>query len=160
VISFRRAGFTLLEICLALLIVAMLLLLAVPGIAGLLAEQRLKQSFERFDKLVAMAKHQSVMEQRAYVMAWDRRAITLAPVDPNAPSANGTAVARLDIEQNESFELRRLAALSKDAPARWIFWSNGICEPAQVAFQGKAGNWLVSYDPLTARGVFLQSEVP
>lgn len=159
-ISHRRAGFTLLEICLALAIGVMIIVLAVPSIAGLLAEQRLEKSFERLDRLAALARQRSVTEQRAYVLAWDREGITAAPAERVESDAADAAVERLVFAEKETYELRRPAALLKKAPSTWLFWRNGTCEPAQIAFRGAAGSWLVNYDPLTARGTFLQSEVP
>ena len=155
-----RTGFTLLEICLALLIAAMLIALAVPGIAGVLAEQRLKESFERFDSLVAIAKRRSVTEQRTYAIVWSKKGITLQPAEGKKSTDDDDEPASLTVDRNESFQLYRPAALSKDAANEWVFWSNGICEPAQIAYQGKTGSWLVNYDPLTAHGVFVKSEVP
>ena len=156
----RRAGFTLLEICLALAIGVMIILLAVPSISGLLAEQRLKESFERFDQLVAAAKLKSVTEQRTYALAWDRKGIALRALGTHESGSDEGAENRLVFEKDESFEFLRPAALLKDAPSEWVFWRNGTCEPAQISFHGKAGSWLVNYDPLTARGTFLNSAVP
>lgn len=156
----RRAGFTLLEICLALAIGVMIILLAVPSISGLLAEQRLKQSFERFDQMAAAAKVKSVTEQRTYALAWDRKGISLKALGTRESASEEDAGSRLVFEKDESFDLLRPAALLKDAPSEWVFWHNGTCEPAQISFHGKAGSWLVSYDPLTARGTFLNSAVP
>jgi len=160
VISFRHAGFTLLEICLALVIAAMLVAVATPSIAGMLAERRLKQSFERFDAMVTEARRKSMTEQRAYAMSWMKDGITLSALDsPASPDAESEAK-RFEFEKDESFRLRRPAALRPDAPSEWVFWPSGVCEPAQIAFQGKAGTWLVRYDPLTTRGTFLESSLP
>lgn len=152
--SFRHAGFTLLEICLALMIAALLIALATPSIAGLLAEQRLKESFECFDSMVTEARRKSITEQRSYALVWMKDGIALAP------AGQSTAADTLAFAKDESFQLRRLAALSPKAPAEWIFWPSGICEPAQIAFQGKAGTWLVQYDALTTRGTFVESSLP
>ncbi len=138
----------------------MLILLAVPSISGLLAEQRLKQSFERLDQLVAAAKLKSVTEQRTYALAWDRKGISVKALGTGESGDENDAGSRLVFAKDESFALHRTATLLKDAPTVWVFWQNGTCEPAQVAFQGKAGSWLVSYDPLTVRGTFLNSAVP
>lgn len=155
----RNAGFTLLEICLALLIGLMIIVLAVPSVAGLLAEQRLKQSFERFDRLVSQARLRSAAEQRAYVLAWDRTGIALLPAERLGKSESAGAEARLDFEEKAEFQLRRTAALTRNPAAEWTFWGNGTCEPAEVSFQSDAGSWLVRYDALTGRGTFLKSDV-
>lgn len=158
--SFRHTGFTLLEICIALIIAAMLVALATPSIASLLAERRLKQSFERFDTMVTEARRLSITERRAYTLVWMKDGIALTPAGEAAGPAAGGGAAHFEFARDESFRLRRPAALSPDAFAEWTFWPSGICEPAQIAFQGRAGKWLVQYDPLTTRGTFLESSVP
>jgi len=159
----RKNGFTLLEICLALMIGLLLITLAVPSVMGVLAEQRLKRSFEVFDVFVQSAKLKSVHERRDYVMAWDEKGITLKP----AGEAQGTAGRNIDedvkaeqftFEKGQIYALERPAALSAHPANEWIFWKSGICEPAQIVFQGNGGKWTVRYDPLTARGLFLDSE--
>jgi Tfp pilus assembly protein FimT len=155
----RHAGFTLLEICLALAIGVMIIVLSVPSISGLLAEQRLKRSFERLDALVAAARVRSASEQRAYALVWDREGITLVTRELEEAGAAPEPSDRLVFEDEESFHLRRPAALTKNPPQEWVFWNNGICEPAEVAYEGPAGSWLVQYDALTARGTFLQSDI-
>jgi len=151
--SFRRDAFTLLEICLALLIGLTLVLLAVPSVGGLLAEQRLKQSFERFDRLVGEAKRRSVNEQRVWRIVWDREEITLGTAERDAAPGE-----RLVRAKDETFRIERPAALQKNAPPEWVFWPNGTCEPALISFAGPAGTWQARYDPLTTRGVFLHSD--
>ena len=59
------------------MIAALLITLAVPSIAGMLAERRLKQSFERFDAMVTEARRKSITEQRAYALAWMKDGIAL-----------------------------------------------------------------------------------
>lgn len=157
----RSPGFTLLEICLALAIGVMIIALSVPSIAGLLAEQRLKRSFERFDLLVSEARVRSVSEQRAYALVWDRKEIVLVPRGREAAHPPTEEEAQsLVFEDKERFQLRRSAALTKNPPDEWIFWRNGTCEPVEISFEGAAGSWVVKYDPLTARGTFLRSDIP
>lgn len=153
--AFRRAGFTLLEICLALAIGLLIIMLSVPGIAGLLAEQRLKKSFERFSQLVTTAHLRSVTEQRTYRLVWEKRGISVVV----AEDVTRASVERLIFGEGEDFQLRRTASLVRNPPNEWTFWRNGTCEPAQVAFQGAAGSWLVEYDPLLARATFVKSDV-
>jgi hypothetical protein len=86
--------------------------------------------------------------------------ITLAPAGKAASPATEGSATHFEFAKDEFFDLRRPAALSPGAFAEWTFWPSGVCEPAQIAFQGKAGKWLVQYDPLTTRGTFLESSVP
>ncbi len=156
----RRSGFTLLEICLALAIGLMIIALAVPSIAGLLAEQRLKKSFERFDQMVGTARVRSVTGQQSHVLVWDKKGISLLLNERATEGAEETTEERLTFAKGESYEIRRPAALAKDAPGEWTFWRNGLCEPAVITYQGSAGSWVVNYDALTGRGTFISSDVP
>lgn len=156
----RRSGFTLLEICLALAIGLMIIALAVPSIAGLIAEQRLKKSFERFDQMVGTARVRSVTGQRSHVLVWDKKGISLLLNENATDGAGESTEERLAFARDESYEIRRPATLVKDAPGEWVFWRNGICEPAVVSYTGPAGTWVVNYDALTGRGTFVSSDVP
>jgi hypothetical protein len=57
---------------------------------------------------------------------------------------------KIKIAKNESFRISFPAALI-DAPAEWIFWPSGNCEPATVSYQGRDGKWTANYSALTAR---------
>ena len=152
----RRAGFTLIEICLALLIGMCLMALAVPSISGMLREQRLRRSFEAFDGFVRTAQLKSITERRAYVMVWTDSGIELVPVERT--ETEPAEPERFTFEQDQVFNIERPAALTKKPVAEWIFWKSGTCEPAVISFSGPAGKWVVNYNPLTARGVFVESD--
>ena len=53
--SRNRAAFTLLELMLAISITIVVLLVAVPSVRGYVAEQRLRETFEKFDALARKA---------------------------------------------------------------------------------------------------------
>ena len=154
----RRGGFTLLEICLAVMIALMLVAIAVPSIQDLFAEQRLKKSFERFDEFVRKIHFRAVNERRAFAMIWDGAGIL---VQPDEPTEEGSE------QEAERFEftdgpiaLERPVALVKNPPVEWLFWRSGTCEPAVLHYKGDAGTWPVRYDPLTVRGTFLDQSTP
>jgi Tfp pilus assembly protein FimT len=151
-------AFTLLEICLALMIGLLLVTLAVPAISGVLAEQRLKESFGRFDHLAAEAKRRSVEEQRAWHLVWDKNAIVLLPLGQGDGKGQAATVEKLATGRDESFELQRPAVLQTKAPPEWVFWPNGTCEPAVIAYSGHAGTWEARYNALTGHGIFTSSE--
>lgn len=156
----RREGFTLLEICLALAIGLMLILLAVPSISGLLAEQRLEKSSDDLQRLVGRARFMSVREQQAYALIWERDSIRLAALEKTGVAeSDSTSLDRLAFAEGETYKLKRPAAFEKDPAPVWTFWPSGLCEPALVTYEGSAGQWEARYDALTARGVFLSSEV-
>lgn len=153
----RRDGFTLLEVCLVVVIALLLFGLAIPSIQGLFAEQKLKKTFEDFDDFVRQVQTRSVTERRAFVMIWDGDGITVQADEPTDEDA--LADGDYFAFSGGAIGLERPAALQKDAPVEWLFWRSGTCEPAIVHYEGDAGSWSVSYDPLTVRGTFIDQVI-
>jgi type II secretory pathway pseudopilin PulG len=146
----RRAGFTLIEIAIAVFILMVLLLLAIPSVTGVLANRRLQRSLDAMNKIVRMAQEHSVQEHRPYLIEWEKNSVILRPEtsaenDPEAPTA------ALALDKGHAYVLWLPAALEKDPLPQWIFWPSGACEPANVRFKGPDGTWEVNYSPLTAR---------
>ena len=146
----RRAAFTLLEICLTLIIGMMLIMLAVPSVAGMLADQRLHETWDRFERMANTARLRSIQEQKTYRLVWEKHRITL--------KADKGELDALTMTDDESYELARTNALLDPAPEEWTFWPNGTCEPAIVRYHGRSGRWQVRFDALNPRGTFQQSE--
>ena len=155
----RRAGFTLLEICIALFIAMLVITMAVPSVMAMLAEQRLKASFDTFDGWVRKAREKSIAERRTYALVWAEDGIALVPAEGRDTDEPDAEPERLVFAKGETFTLERPSALMKEPPGEWVFWRSGLCEEALVSFKGGAGSWRVHYDPLTARGTFTDSEV-
>jgi type II secretory pathway pseudopilin PulG len=146
----RRAGFTLIEIAIAVFILMLLLLLAIPSVSGVLANRRLQRSLDAMNRIVRLAQEHSVQERRPYLIEWQRQSVILRPEsiaegDPDTPTA------ALVLDKGHSYVLRLSAALEKKPLAQWIFWPSGACEPANVQFKGADGSWEVNYSPLAAR---------
>ena len=155
----RRAGFTLLEICLAVAICLLLVLIAVPSVRGVMAEQRLHATFEAFDGLVRKAQARSMDERRTYVLAWKKEAIELIPEETKEGETAPPQTERLSLGNGEDYAIERPAALAKNPEPVWTFWRSGVCEPAIVSYKGPLGTLTVRYDALTAHGTFLNEEV-
>ncbi len=154
----HRDGFTLLEVCLAVMIGLLLLGLAVPLISGLTSQSKLTATLERFDEFVRQAQFLSVSERRAFVMIWDEAGIAIEPDSPLADD-RGKDWPRLDFENGESIEIERTAALDEKPPMEWPFWRSGTCEPVVASYSGPAGSWIAKYDPLTVRATILEENV-
>src|SRR3954468_14485229 len=144
----RRSGFTLIEIAISVAIMLMLLLLAVPSVSGVLADRRLRHSLDEFNKLVQQAQERSVLEHRAYLIAWDRDKVFL---EPESPAKDEGPIAVYNLVRGEAIQLNLTAGLMKEMPAEWIFWPSGNCEPATIAYKSVNGSWTANYSPLTAR---------
>ncbi len=146
----RVRGFTLLEIVLAVAILMVLLLLAVPSLDGVLSDRHLRRSLDSFNALVRQAQERSVNEHRAYLIVWGEKGVFLRP-EGFAKGEEETTTANLELRKGDVFKLSLPAALVKDPPSEWIFWPSGTCEPAVVQFTGKDGTWTANYAGLTAR---------
>ena len=146
----RRRGFTLLELAIAVVLLVLLMMLAVPSMSGVMADRRLRRSLDGFNAIVREAQQRSIAERRPYLVAWRDGRIEVRP-EGLMKGEDPAPASVLKIAKNESFRISFPAALVDDAPAEWIFWASGNCEPAVVKYQGRDGQWTASYSALTAR---------
>ena len=146
----RFRAFTLVELALAIFILMLILMLAVPSLTGVVASRRLKQSLDQFNVLVHQAQERSVTERRPYLIVWSKSGVFLRP-EAFAEGEEANAVAEFRLSRGTMLKLELPAALTADHPWEWIFWPSGTCEPATVQFRGPAGAWTANYSPLTAQ---------
>lgn len=146
----RSRGFTLIEIVIAVFIMLLLLMLAVPSLTGVLADKRLRRTLDAFNDLVRQAQERSVADHRSYLIVLSGKGVSLRP-EAFAKDEEEKTTADLWLGRGETLKISLPAALMKKPPAEWIFWSSGICEPAVVEFTGRDGTWKATYSALTAR---------
>jgi type II secretory pathway pseudopilin PulG len=146
----NRQAFTLIEIAIAVFILLMLLLLAVPSLNGVLANRRLQRSLDAMNSLVRTAQERSVADRRPYLILWDKDRLVLR-TEAVEKGEDPSPTAILDLHKGDAFLLKLPAALTDDPPAEWIFWPSGTCEPAIVSYKGVDGSWTAYYSSLTAR---------
>jgi len=146
----RRDGFTLVELAIAVVLIVLLMMLALPSMSGVMADRRLRRSLDNFNAIVREAQERSLAERRSYLIVWYDGKIGLRP-EGLLKDEQPEPVLRLKPGKNESFKISFPAALVDDAPPEWIFWPSGNCEPARVTYRGKDGTWTANYSPLTAR---------
>ena len=154
----RRQGFTLLELCLAVMIGLLLMSIGVPSVTGMLREQRLRATFEEFDDFVRGAQSKAIKERRMVVMVWDKEGISLDSPEVSADEAN-PAAERFAFVEGATWNLQRPAALVKNPVWEWPFWRSGACEPVTVSYESPAGTWSAEYNGLTGRGKVVAMEV-
>ena len=152
-------GFTLIEICLAVVIGLLVVTLMVPSVSGLFAEQKLNQSLEAFDRFVRSAQMRTVAERRDYVIFFEEEAIVLEPVEDLDEEDATAEREQFPLPEEGDIVLERPLALQKNPPMEWPFWKSGTCEAVIVSYRGPAGSWRVRYDPLTVRATVLEKEV-
>lgn len=144
-----RAGFTLIEISISVFILLLLIMVAVPSLSGVMADRRLRRSLDDLNRLVQQAQERSISEHRSYLIVWGKDALALLPEAATKDEEKNALIYKL--RRGDAFQLALPAALEKDPPAQWIFWSSGACEPAVITFKGVDGSWVANYSPLTAR---------
>jgi type II secretory pathway pseudopilin PulG len=139
----------LIELIIAVAILAVVLLMAVPSLEGVLADRRLRVSLDGFNNLVHQAQERSVNEHRPYLIVWGDNEVFVQP-ESFGKDEEKQAAAALPLEKGSALTLNLPAALNGKPGGEWIFWPTGTCEPAVVEFSGRAGTWTASYSPLTA----------
>ena len=144
-------AFTLIEIIIAVAILTVILLMAVPSLEGVFADRKLRASLDGFNKLVREAQERSVSEHRAYLIVWGEKDVIVQP-EAFAKGEEKKAVATFALERGSALTLTLPAALTAKPAGEWIFWPTGTCEPAIVQFEGRAGTWTANYSPLTGYG--------
>ena len=147
----RSQAFTLVEIIIAVAILVVVLLMAIPSLSGVIADRKLRVSLDGFNELVRIAQERSVAEHRAYLIVWRGKDVSVEP-EVFAKDEDKKAVATFSLEHGSVLTLTLPAALTSKPPGEWIFWPTGTCEPAVVRFEGRSGTWTSNYSPLTGHG--------
>ena len=147
-------GFTLLEICLVLMIAFVILAVAIPSLSSALSSSRSKSSFSEFDDMVQDAHGRAIAERRAYVLIWSPKKVVMRPDEP-ANKAEADGLRQIEIAKDDVLNLFLPASLAlkqgKLTVAIWTFWPNGACEPAPIEYKGKLGKWSATYNPFTVQ---------
>ena len=146
----RRPGFTLLELGIAVVILVLLMMLAVPSMSGVIADKRLRKSLDGFNAVVRQAQQRSMTERRPYLVIVADGKVGLR-AEGLFRSESPEPEMKLKLGKNESLSIVFPAALYENVPPEWIFWPSGNCEPAVVTYRGRDGSWKANYSALTAR---------
>ena len=146
----RRPGFTLLELGIAVVILVLLMMLAVPSMSGVLADRRLHKSLDGFNAVVREAQERSIAERRPYLVILSDGKVGLR-AEGLLRGESPEPEVKLRLRGNESLSISFPAALFEKVPPEWVFWPSGNCEPAVVTYRGRDGNWKANYSALTAR---------
>jgi prepilin-type N-terminal cleavage/methylation domain-containing protein len=154
----RRAGFTLLELCLAVAIGLMLLLIAVPSVRGVLQQRRLRAGLDAFDAFVTKAQVRAVNERRTMALVWQADEIALVPMDKIGDEPD-QAPEIFPISKDEEWIVERPAAMGDKPPPVWTFWRSGACEPVIITYKGPVGSWKMQFDALTCHRTVLEEDL-
>jgi type II secretory pathway pseudopilin PulG len=145
----RERGFTILEVCVVLFIVAVIFIVAVPPAAHLLDEEKLQGPIRELQTFARTARRNAIMEDRTYEVLLLNDSYLLRPVDNGKDS--GRRPITYDLPADVTFAIKRLGdrEFLKQTDASWLFSPNGLCEPMKFLFQ-RNGDWVrFRVDPLT-----------
>jgi type II secretory pathway pseudopilin PulG len=146
----RTAGFTLLEICFVLFIVAVLFAVAAPPVAKQFQEEQIRKPVRQLQTFAKTARRLAMEQNRAYVILLLNNGFLLEPLEKKDTDAQSL---RYDLPNHVTFEIQRPSdrSLERIADARWLFTPNGLCEPITFFFQ-RDQDWVrFRIDALTAR---------
>jgi prepilin-type N-terminal cleavage/methylation domain-containing protein len=146
----RTPGFTMLEVCVVLFIIAVLFVVTIPVASRLLDEEKLQGPIRELQTFARTARREAMMEDHSYEVLLLNDSYVLRPVaDAKNPEKKPITYG---LPADVTFAIKRLGdrEFKKQADARWIFSSNGLCEPITFLFQ-RGSDWVrCRADPLTA----------
>jgi prepilin-type N-terminal cleavage/methylation domain-containing protein len=156
----NASGFTLLEVCFVLFIVAVLFAVAAPPTARLFQEEQLRRPVRELQSFAKEARRSAIAENRSYQLLLLNSGYVLQPSDRKAESERPDE--NYQLASDVSFAIKRLndSDFKGSADARWIFLPNGLCEPITFLFQRGQGWIKFRIDPLTARIENEESYIP
>lgn len=131
----RAAGFTLLEIIVAMSLTVLIIGIAIPNVSGVIAEDKLRRAAAVIETTARQNMLQALNSQQTVRMEL-------------AAGAFGTSD-----EFAGMLWVRRFGESAFRKAKRgevWEFSPSGICEPIEVRISGPAGQIEMGFDPLTA----------
>ena len=156
----KASGFTLLEVCFVLFIVAVLFAVAAPPTARLFQEEQLRRPVRELQSMAKEARRLAIAEGRSYQLLLLNEGFVLQPGDRKAESERPDV--NYQLPADVTFAIKRMSDtdFKGTADARWIFQPNGLCEPITFLFQRGQGWIKFRIDPLTARIQDQESYLP
>jgi type II secretory pathway pseudopilin PulG len=142
-------GFTILEVCVVLFIIAVMFAVAVPTASHLLDEEKLQRPIRELQTFARTARRDAMMENRPYVVLLLNDSYLLRPADVSATPNRKPLTYGLPV--GVTFAIKRVGdrEFAKQTDASWFFSPNGLCEPIRFLFQ-RNGDWVrFRVDPLT-----------
>jgi prepilin-type N-terminal cleavage/methylation domain-containing protein len=157
-----RAGFTIIELMVAVMVGLMMLGLAVPSVRGVLEEQRLREKLASFEEMVRRSAALASKSKKEVRLIWFKdglRALTdwdqlqqAGPAGAEGPrweqSSGGEEPVFFAVGEDESLSLSRLAARNANPLSEWSFWPSGIREPVEIYYEGPLGKWGLRFSAL------------
>lgn len=136
-------GHTLLEVLLALGVIAILLGITVPYLAGSFRQTPGEEATSTLEKTVLAVRHAAMEKGEARKLSLLKSGV--------APDLD--AIPEMSLPPGWKLEVRRMTESKFRAPEKnesWEFNGAGICEPISLRLSGDKETITLSFDPLTA----------
>ncbi len=155
----RRAaarGFTLLEMCIVLFLIALLAAAAMPALNSAFNERALRNDSHAFSMLVRTAMIRSSEDQRPYTLSLNGQELSLGPAAVTDEEAAATSDIPTPPTQTE--ELANVLKLPDATKAHawdavpaltWTFEPNGLCPLGRLRFERGASYIELGFNALT-----------
>jgi Tfp pilus assembly protein FimT len=154
-------AFTLIEICLAMFIVALVIGIGLPFASGLGRQGQLRDPAGELKKMALTARRRAVTEQKTVeiLLENDRYILRDAVFDEEkrsakiAPETDTKEVASYKLPSRVTYAVKRWdeTKFSAKTDLRWRFLPTGLCEPITVHFTHEQDFLEFSFNPLTAQ---------
>jgi prepilin-type N-terminal cleavage/methylation domain-containing protein len=144
------SGFTLVEVCIVLFIVAVLFAVAAMPVSRLLHQEHLEKPIRTLQSFAKTARQLAMAEHRTYVVVLSGFRYALQPLTDEDKN-NEQEVYELPPDITFTIQYPNESEFHRPSDARWLFSPNGLCEPVRFLFQ-RGNNWIkFRINPLTAR---------
>jgi type II secretory pathway pseudopilin PulG len=164
----RRIGFTLLEMCMVLFIIALLFGVTMPAMQSAFTEQHMRKDTHQFALMVKTAMIQSAEQHRAYVIDLTSTSMALHPMGEAAKEADTSSSddsdaaannpVTEDVEVTSEFDPpnkllipdpQKANAWIDMPPTSWIFQSGELCPATRVRLKRGEAYLEMSFNALT-----------
>ncbi len=158
----RRRGFTLLELCIVLFIMALLAGAAMPALRTAFIEQGLSGDAHHFSMMVKTAMITSSEQGRPYIISVDGRKVTLAPaaafssVSQATDDSDKPDAALEDVSQMQTLgnmlklpDAEKKSAWNTLPSVSWTFEPNALCPLPRVRLEQGGSSIEMSFNALT-----------
>src|SRR3974377_552951 len=146
----RVPSFTVLEVCVVLFIVAVVFVVTMPVASRLLDEEKLQGPIRELQTFARTARRNAMMEDHSYEVLLLNDSYVLRPVDGAKDTKKKPITYGLPTDVTLAIKRLGDREFKKQADARWVFSSNGLCQTTTFLFQ-RGSDWVrCRADPLTA----------
>jgi hypothetical protein len=143
-----QAAYTLLEICLTMVVVAVMVGATLPLTQGLVSEERLRALGNDLADFASTARKLAVREGRTFVVKFAENRVSLGPWRGEGVEFEETLA--LQLPRNASVVVRHEETEKWRNELVWFFQPGGLADPLQMKLQ-EGPSWSVRvFNPLTA----------